>query len=161
MTKLQWFGPVFISSRNLEHALHGITFIMEHIGAANGLHPQHKLIVNDSGINEYDIMRWIITCAYYCDIPNLLIIYHIIKDEALWTNCNVSHVTSVTLHQCLLLQTWETYKSNIIKDEALCTNCNVSHVTSVTHNYVIIILMRWCSKLIIGCRIVVSCYHVT
>ena len=27
-------------------------------------HSQHKLIVNDSGINEYDIMRWIINCAY-------------------------------------------------------------------------------------------------
>ena len=33
---------------------------------------------------------------------------NIIKDEAFWTNCNVSHVTSVTLHQCLLLQTWQT-----------------------------------------------------
>ena len=38
---------------------------------------------------------------------------NIFKDEA-WTNCNVSHVTSVTLHQCLLLQTWQTYLLHII-----------------------------------------------
>ena len=48
-------------------------------------HPQHKLIVNDSGINEFDIMnmRWIITCAhpgiYYCDIPNLLNLSFVVK----------------------------------------------------------------------------------
>ena len=135
-------------------------------------HPQHKLIVNDSGINEYDIMRWIITCAYillWHSKPTYYISFvikyvdnwnghqftsfynhksNIIKDEALRTNCNVSHVTSVTLHQCLLLQTWQTYllhngdhfttfynhKSNIIKDEVLWTNCNVSHA-QLCNNY--------------------------
>ena len=112
-------------------------------------HSQHKLIVNDSGINEYDIMRWIINCA-------CIFLRH--SKPTYYLSFVVKNVDNWNGHQ---FTSFNNHKSNIIKDEAFWTNCNVSHVTSVTHNYVIIILMRWFSKLIIGCRIVVSCYHVT